>query len=124
MSMQCALIREICHESSNNIYRYFCHNPTYIFSTKTTAKIKELEKEKERIERSLDRWEKYYKDYIQKLESGVDELMKMRVIGNPKLSQDIVDAVRYAMKKSHPDNGGNAEDFVRFKKCYEELAGR
>lgn len=30
-------------------------------------------------------------------------------------------AVKYAMKKSHPDNGGNAEDFVRFKKCYEEL---
>lgn len=86
--------------------------------------IKELKQKKELIERSRDRWEKYYKDYIQKLESRVDELMKMRVIGNPKVSQDMVDAVRYAMKKSHPDNGGNAEDFVRFKKCYEELARR
>lgn len=41
-----------------------------------------------------------------------------------EISKDTVDAVRYAMKKSHPDNGGNAEDFVRFKKCYEELTRR
>lgn len=37
------------------------------------------------------------------------------------VSQDEIDAVRYAMKHSHPDNGGNAEDFIRFQKCYEEL---
>lgn len=37
------------------------------------------------------------------------------------VSQDTIDAVRYAMKKSHPDSGGNADDFVRFQKCYEEL---
>lgn len=32
-----------------------------------------------------------------------------------------IEAVKYAMKKSHPDNGGNAEDFIKFKKAYEEL---
>lgn len=37
------------------------------------------------------------------------------------VSQDEIDAVRYAMKHSHPDNGGNTEDFIRFQKCYEEL---
>lgn len=37
------------------------------------------------------------------------------------ISKDEIDAVRYAMKHAHPDNGGNAEDFIRFKKCYEEL---
>lgn len=37
------------------------------------------------------------------------------------ISKDMVDAVRYAMKHAHPDNGGNAEDFIRFQKCYEEL---
>ena len=47
-----------------------------------------------------------------------------RTSQTPQISQDMVDAVKYAMKKSHPDNGGNAEDFVRFKKCYEELTGR
>lgn len=35
--------------------------------------------------------------------------------------QDEIDAVRYAMKHAHPDSGGNAEDFIRFQKCYEEL---
>ncbi len=39
----------------------------------------------------------------------------------PKISEDVKDAVFYAMKKSHPDNGGKEEDFIRFKKCYEEL---
>ena len=39
-----------------------------------------------------------------------------------KVSQDVVDAVHYAMKKSHPDNGGNAEDFMRFKRVYEEVS--
>ena len=36
-------------------------------------------------------------------------------------NQDIVDAVKYAMKMSHPDNNGNAEDFVKFRKLYKEL---
>lgn len=39
----------------------------------------------------------------------------------PQIPKDTIDAVRYAMKHAHPDNGGNAEDFVRFQKCYEEL---
>lgn len=40
---------------------------------------------------------------------------------NRSISQDEIDAVRYAMKHAHPDNRGNAEDFIRFQKCYEEL---
>lgn len=43
---------------------------------------------------------------------------------NRSIPQGTISAVRYAMKHAHPDNGGNAEDFVRFKKCYEELVGR
>lgn len=39
----------------------------------------------------------------------------------PQISKDTVDAVRYAMKHAHPDNGGNAEDFIKFKKVYEEI---
>lgn len=39
----------------------------------------------------------------------------------PQIPKDTIDAVRYAMKHAHPDNGGNAEDFIRFQKCYEEL---
>lgn len=87
-------------------------------------KIKELELEKERIERSRDRWEEYYKGYIKRLENRIDDLMKNRTIGNPKISSDTISAVRHAMKHAHPDNGGSTEDFMRFKKCYEELTGR
>lgn len=43
---------------------------------------------------------------------------------NRSIPQDTISAVRYAMKHAHPDNGGNAEDFIRFQKCYEELTGR
>ena len=43
---------------------------------------------------------------------------------NRSIPQDIISAVRYAMKHAHPDNGGKAEDFIRFQKCYEELTGR
>lgn len=38
-----------------------------------------------------------------------------------KAPKGTVEAVKYAMKHAHPDNGGDAEDFIRFKKCYEKL---
>lgn len=32
-----------------------------------------------------------------------------------------LEAVKYAVKKAHPDSGGNKKDFIKFKKCYDEL---
>lgn len=60
------------------------------------------------------------------LKSAIDLYRKLygRTNNTPQISKDTVDAVRYAMKHAHPDNGGSAEDFDRFKKCYEELVGR
>lgn len=40
---------------------------------------------------------------------------------NARIPRNTVEAVKYAMKHAHPDNGGNAEDFMKFQKCYEEL---
>lgn len=37
---------------------------------------------------------------------------------------DVKDAVKYAMKKSHPDNGGDADDFRKFRELYEEMEGK
>lgn len=34
-----------------------------------------------------------------------------------------LEAVKYAMNKSHPDNGGKQEDFIKLRKIYEELKG-
>lgn len=87
-----------------------------------------------KIERELD----LNKSLVNVLRERIDALIKSNrhysefIFQNQRpskdihatVSQDTIDAVRYAMKKSHPDNGGNAEDFVRFKKCYEELTGR
>lgn len=36
--------------------------------------------------------------------------------------QEIIEAVNYAMKMSHPDNNGNAEDFIKFRKLYKKIA--
>lgn len=38
------------------------------------------------------------------------------------ISEDIVAAVKYARKKSHPDNGGNMKDFIYFNKIYKEIS--
>lgn len=36
-------------------------------------------------------------------------------------NQGIIEAVKYAMKKSHPDNGGNAEDFKKYRELYNKI---
>lgn len=41
---------------------------------------------------------------------------------NRNVPNGTIDAVKYAVKKSHPDNGGSADDFIRFKKCLDELS--
>lgn len=84
-------------------------------------KIKELEQEKNRTERSNTILENMYRNQISLLQGQIDELLKIRINGNREIPPDTIEAVKYAMKHAHPDNGGNAEDFIRFKKCYDEL---
>lgn len=40
---------------------------------------------------------------------------------NSQYDNDIKEAVKYAMKKSHPDNGGSNEDFDKFRKLFERI---
>lgn len=59
---------------------------------------------------------------LSSLETSIEHYQKIaETKGNFSPTKDVKDAVFYAMKKSHPDNGGKEEDFIRFKKCYEEL---
>lgn len=88
---------------------------------KQRKQIKELKAEKETIEHSNERWENFYKSRISSLQGQIDRLSKMKTIQNPNLPKDAIQAVEYAMKHAHPDNGGSAEDFMKFQKCYEEL---
>lgn len=39
----------------------------------------------------------------------------------PIKDDDIVYAVKYAMKKAHPDNGGKQEDFIKFNNLYNKI---
>lgn len=34
------------------------------------------------------------------------------------VDKDTIEAIKYARQKSHPDNGGNADDFQKFNELY------
>lgn len=38
-----------------------------------------------------------------------------------KESPEIKEAVKYAMKSAHPDNGGDAKDFMKFRELYNKI---
>lgn len=38
------------------------------------------------------------------------------------ISDGVLDAVKIAMKVSHPDNGGKTEDFIKYNKLYKKLS--
>lgn len=47
--------------------------------------------------------------------------VQRRVAKTPIKDDDIVYAVKYAMKKAHPDNGGKQEDFIKFNNLYNKI---
>ena len=38
-----------------------------------------------------------------------------------EIDDDIKDAIKYARDKSHPDNGGLDEDFIKFHQLYQRM---
>ena len=52
---------------------------------------------------------------------GVLSVTPNTIYNKEETRSDVKDAVKYAMKKSHPDNGGSAEDFRKFRELYEEM---
>lgn len=67
----------------------------------------------------------FYKDRCFDLSRELERLKKQSVTySNPsdlQNNQEIIEAVKYAMKKSHPDNGGNAEDFKKYRELYNRI---
>ena len=39
----------------------------------------------------------------------------------PVVDKEMMDAVKYAMKAAHPDNGGKQEDFIKFNALYNKI---
>ena len=38
-----------------------------------------------------------------------------------EVDKDIKDAIKLARDKSHPDNGGSSDEFIRFQQLYERI---
>lgn len=79
-----------------------------------------------RYEKKLDRMRQANVNLIlDKMSFMADASDKENGIYNKEeTSSDVKNAVKYAMKKSHPDNGGSADDFRKFRELYEEMEGK
>ena len=81
------------------------------------VKNQEIESLKFDIE-LLENRVKTYKAQYDFLKNTINTMDNYYKVGN---NQQIIDAIKYAMKKSHPDNGGNAEDFKKFRDLYNSM---
>lgn len=97
--------------------------PITIAYINKSAEVKRLRNEKLLLECSRDRRENYYKDYIQRLEARIDRLSNEK-FHSAKIPPNTIKAVKYAMIRAHPDNGGKEEDFIMFQSVYKELTGK
>lgn len=41
-----------------------------------------------------------------------------------EIPKETIDAVKLAMKVSHPDNGGKQEDFIKYRELYNKLTNK
>lgn len=82
--------------------------------------------DKERYKAKYDEYlVKYWKmqDQLTTLNHCFLRLKEMQNLGGNAYNKDLIDAVKKGMVASHPDKGGNVDDFTRFRKVYEELKG-
>ena len=69
---------------------------------------------------------------IQRLETVCDNYKwkyyqeTLKIVKTPprEIPKGTVQAVKEAMKRAHPDNGGNAEDFQMYRRAYNVLTGK
>lgn len=104
-----------------------------------TGQIKEQERQKDDWQMRAKNAEReaaylrsaynFYYDNYDRLSKQLEELKAQlnrqnntyNFCNNQINNQEIIEAVKYAMKKSHPDNGGNAEDFKKYRELYNRI---
>ena len=65
----------------------------------------------------------YKNVYILELEKELSDLRQSYTPQNTFYqSEEIKAAIKYAMVKSHPDNGGSQDDFIKFRKLYQDVS--
>lgn len=93
----------------------------YIFYTQQLNKQKEqLQIKDNQINRLIKAFDTLY-NQNKFLNLKLDMYKDRYYTNNPEFTDDIKDAVKYAMKCTHPDNGGKSEDFQRFRRLYESM---
>ena len=107
---------------------------------KTYEKVKEANLELKDMLYSIEENRDYYKMLSDNYYNQITRLKRLNYLLEEKVKiletqshtttqhinpadQEIIEAVKYAMKMSHPDNNGNAEDFMKFRKLYKEITG-
>ena len=107
---------------------------------KTYEKVKEANLELKDMLYSIEENRDYYKLLSDNYYDQITRLKRLNYLLEEKVKiletqshtttqhinpadQEIIEAVKYAMKMSHPDNNGNAEDFMKFRKLYKEITG-
>ncbi len=55
---------------------------------------------------------------IQRHKTFVEETKKWK---SKQMSPEVKEAVKYAMKSAHPDNGGDVKDFMKFRELYNKI---
>lgn len=100
-------------------------------NTKLHAKTKEMEQLKFDIEQ-LKRMNALYKsayDSVKNMDMyryhwGTNRSSNYNTSNmgqNISIDKDIKDAIKVARDKSHPDNGGSSDDFIRFQELYRRI---
>lgn len=81
-----------------------------------------LRKRWQKCAHDLEQEVKYYQHLSDELLDTCEELRyKMNNYMTPMCNDDILYAVKYAMKHAHPDRGGKQEDFIRFNEMYKSM---
>lgn len=99
--------------------------------TRIYLKIKYLQSDKNILEKRIqelklnsDIKEKSYQNEILSLQVKILRMQKeYKSFSASVIPDGTIEAVRYAMIHSHPDNGGAAEKFILYKNCYDKLTG-
>ena len=70
-------------------------------------------------------WKNYYEYNYNQLTKNYNALkLSKNSYGKTEIPKGTIEAVKVAMKYSHPDNGGNSEDFIKFRHVYNVLIGK
>ena len=62
-------------------------------------------------------WEMKEREYIKKI--YLITIYGARSSRTP-IKKELLEAAKYAMVHAHPDNGGNQEDFIKFRDIYQK----